>query len=218
VGWINFAPTHGGVKVYDDHLEGYAWGENTGWIRLGSDGGGGSPYYANTTKDDYGVNRDSDGSLSGYAWGTNVGWINFSPAHGAVTIDLWTGRFDGYAWGENTGWIHFKNEDPAYNVVTSFRPLPIGGVILSPRRTGVQARGVAPARAVSLGLVVLVSLAVIATAVWRRAGAGRPLVRQAHHRPLRCTPFDCAQGGPVGMTARAALGRNGGGCPPPRSE
>jgi len=34
VGWINFAPTHGGVTVYDDHLEGYAWGENIGWIHF----------------------------------------------------------------------------------------------------------------------------------------------------------------------------------------
>jgi hypothetical protein len=25
VGWVNFNPTHGGVTVYADHLEGYAW-------------------------------------------------------------------------------------------------------------------------------------------------------------------------------------------------
>ncbi len=34
VGWINFNPIHGGVTVYDDHLEGYAWGENIGWIHF----------------------------------------------------------------------------------------------------------------------------------------------------------------------------------------
>jgi hypothetical protein len=29
-GRINFNPTHGGVTVYSDHLEGYAWAENIG--------------------------------------------------------------------------------------------------------------------------------------------------------------------------------------------
>ena len=119
-GWINFAPDNGGVIVYSDHLEGDAWGENIGWIRLGSYTGGGTRTYANTTQDNYGVNRDASGNLSGYAWGTNVGWINFNSTHGEVTIDPITGSFDGYAWGENIGWIHFKNTGPsAYNVVVS---------------------------------------------------------------------------------------------------
>jgi hypothetical protein len=124
-GWINFAPTCTGcqgVTVHADHLEGYAWGENIGWIRLGSDGGGGTPYYANTSPTDYGVNRDTSGNLSGYAWGTNVGWINFGPTGGGVTVDPSTGSFDGYAWSENVGWIHFKNTNPAYNVaISSYR-------------------------------------------------------------------------------------------------
>jgi hypothetical protein len=115
-GWINLRPEHGGVTVYDDHLEGYAWAENIGWIRLGSDGGGGSPYYANTTKDNYGVNNDGNGNLSGYAWSTNAGWINFNPAHSQVTIDTDTGCFEGYAWSENVGWIVFG---VPYSVVTS---------------------------------------------------------------------------------------------------
>ena len=117
-GWINFNPTHGGVTVYADHLEGYAWAENIGWIRLGTHTGGGSHTYGNTTKDNYGVNRDGSGNLSGYAWSTNVGWINFNPAHSQVTIDPATGSFDGYAWSENVGWIHFKGTGAvAYNVV-----------------------------------------------------------------------------------------------------
>jgi hypothetical protein len=120
VGWINFNPTHGGVTVYDDHLEGYAWGENIGWIRLGTYEGGGNHTYANTAADNYGVNNDGSGNLSGYAWGTNVGWINFNPTHGGVTIDYATGRFDGYAWGENIGWIHFRGTGAvAYGVVWS---------------------------------------------------------------------------------------------------
>jgi len=120
-GWINFRPEHGGVTVYSDHLEGYAWGENIGWIRLGTYTSGGSHTYANTTQDNYGVNRDAAGNLSGYAWGSHVGWINFNPSDGGVTIDPDTGSFDGYAWGENVGWIHFKNADPAYNVVIASR-------------------------------------------------------------------------------------------------
>jgi hypothetical protein len=122
VGWINFAPTHGGVTVYADHLEGYAWAENIGWIRLGTHTGGGAHTYGNTSATDYGVNRDSSGNLSGYAWSANVGWINFNPTHSQVTIVPATGSFDGYAWSENVGWIHFKNTGPAaYSVVTDWR-------------------------------------------------------------------------------------------------
>jgi hypothetical protein len=75
-GWINFNPTHGEVTVYADHLEGYAWGENIGWIRLGTHTGGGAHTYTNDAAGTYGVNNDGSGSLSGYAWGTNVGRIN----------------------------------------------------------------------------------------------------------------------------------------------
>ena len=119
-GWINFAPVCAGcegVTVYSDHLEGYAWGENVDWIRLGTHTGGGAHTYGNTSATDYGVNRDVSGNLSGYAWSTNLGWIAFDSEHGGVTIDPATGSFDGYAWAENGGWIHFKNADPAYNVV-----------------------------------------------------------------------------------------------------
>ncbi len=117
-GWLNFAPTCSGcegVSVYADHLEGYAWGENSGWIRLGSYTGGGAHQYGNSSATDYGVNRNPDGTLDGYAWGTNVGWINFSPTHGGVTIQASSGSFDGYAWAENVGWIHFKGA--GYGVV-----------------------------------------------------------------------------------------------------
>ena len=120
IGWFNLRPAHGGVTVYEDHLEGYAWGENVGWVRMGTHTGGGSYTYGNTSATDYGVNRDPSGNLSGYAWGTNVGWINFAPSHGGVRIDPITGSFSGYAWGENIGWISFKSTGPiAYNVVAT---------------------------------------------------------------------------------------------------
>jgi len=119
IGWINFNPSHGGVTVYDDHLEGYAWAENIGWIRLGTYEGGGAHTYANNAAGTYGVNNDGHGNLSGYAWSATVGWINFNPSDNQVTINPDTGEFDGYAWAESLGWIHFQNASPAYGVVTT---------------------------------------------------------------------------------------------------
>ncbi len=70
--------------MYDDHLEGYVWAENIGWIRLGAYSAGGSHTYANTNNSDYGVNNTTAGVLSGYGWSTNAGRINFRPTHGGV--------------------------------------------------------------------------------------------------------------------------------------
>jgi photosystem II stability/assembly factor-like uncharacterized protein len=114
-GWLNFAPTGGGVTVYGDHLEGYAWGENIGWIKLGSHTGGGVVSYGNSTASDWGVNR-SGATLSGFAWSDATGWINFAPTGGGVTLNQTTGTMDGYAWGENIGWIHTRNASPAYGL------------------------------------------------------------------------------------------------------
>lgn len=111
-GWVNFRPSHGGITVHDTYLAGYAWAANIGWIKLGNSNLG---PYQNTTADNWGVNKDSEGNLSGYAWSEVWGWINFSPSHGHVTIGS-DGRFDGHAWSQNLGWIHFRNPSPAYNV------------------------------------------------------------------------------------------------------
>ena len=120
VGWINFMPTHGGVTIYTDHLEGYAWSENVGWIRLGTYDGGSAHTYENSSNTNYGVNNDDNGNLSGYAWGTNIGWINFNPSHGGVSVAMEpAGAMSGYAWSENIGWIHFANSGTvAYQVKT----------------------------------------------------------------------------------------------------
>ena len=119
VGWVNFAPTNGGVTVHyngtSGYLTGYAWGENIGWIKLGANAGG---PYANTSATDWGVNLDGEGNLSGFAWGENVGWIKFDPAYSTVTINMATGRFQGDAWGENIGWLRFQGNAPDYNVRT----------------------------------------------------------------------------------------------------
>lgn len=120
-GWINHKATHGQATVYADHLEGYAWAENIGWVRLGTYAGGDAHTYLNTAAGNYGVNNDGAGNLSGFGWSTNAGWVNFKPTHGGVTIDLTTGDFSGYAWSENAGWIRFAGtaqDTIAYRVKT----------------------------------------------------------------------------------------------------
>ena len=49
VGWINFAPTGGGVTIdpQTGAFAGYAWGENVGWISL--KGGSGPTAYGVVT-------------------------------------------------------------------------------------------------------------------------------------------------------------------------
>ncbi len=79
IGWVNFDPVYGNVRVCDDELIGYAWSENYGWINLSPTNGG--------------VFNDGNGNLSGYAWGENLGWIDFNN----VKINPNTGEFSGYA-------------------------------------------------------------------------------------------------------------------------
>jgi len=120
-GWVNFRQEHGGATVHETHLSGHAWAENIGWIKLGSIGSvDTTPYYANDSATNWGVNRDSDtGELSGYAWSEAAGWINFNSADlrgQQVTVDS-AGNSDGYAWSENAGWIRFRNTDTLSYIV-----------------------------------------------------------------------------------------------------
>lgn len=63
-GWINMAPSNGGITIADDGtLSGYAWGETMGWINFSPTNGG--------------VTISEDGEFGGYAWSENAGWINF---------------------------------------------------------------------------------------------------------------------------------------------
>jgi len=110
------SPAQGTAAVYSDHLEGYAWHENLGWVRLGTHSGGGTHTYLNNAATSYGVNRASTGFLSGYAWSETAGWINFAPGPhkgGGVSADAVTGAINGYAWAENVGWVFFApyNQD-----------------------------------------------------------------------------------------------------------
>jgi hypothetical protein len=64
-GWINFAPTTGGVtNNAEGTLGGYAWGQNSGWINFAPTHGG--------------VTIDTSGVFHGYAWSQNLGWISFN--------------------------------------------------------------------------------------------------------------------------------------------
>lgn len=107
-GWINLQPTHQNVTVTAAGLTGFAWAENFGWIKFGSDAG---PPYANTASNNWGVNLGPDGSLSGFAWSESVGWINFAPSHGSVAWDTVHKTLSGFAWAENIGWVYLAEFD-----------------------------------------------------------------------------------------------------------
>lgn len=85
VGYINFE----NVVVGDSTLSGYAWSENTGWIKFNPALGG--------------VLNDGTGNLSGSAWGEGLGWIDFNN----VSINSSSGRFSGTATGDGVGTINF---------------------------------------------------------------------------------------------------------------
>jgi hypothetical protein len=104
IGWVNFSPDQGNVRVTDQTVTGYIWSSNAGWINL-------APTSA-------GVRNNSEGTLSGYAWGSYVGWINFS----GVKINS-SGKFTGTASGIVTGKINFNCT--YCNVTTDWRPLSI---------------------------------------------------------------------------------------------
>lgn len=65
VGWINLAPTNGGIaRDGSGNLSGYAWGEGVGWVNFNPTNGG--------------VSIDSEGFFHGHAWSDSRGWISFN--------------------------------------------------------------------------------------------------------------------------------------------
>ena len=113
-GWFNWFDNGvtSGARVRPNILSGFIWGEDLGWIYLGSGTTTGGPYYSNAFAGDTGVNVAPSGDLFGYAWAENFGWIRFDiPIAGVsrarVQFCCPTARFYGYAWGENVGWINF---------------------------------------------------------------------------------------------------------------
>jgi len=102
IGWVNFAPTNGGLTITDSAVTGSVWSENYGWI--------------NFTPTNGGVTNDGQGHLSGSVWGDNLGWIDFS----GVTIDTTTGKFSGTATGAVVGTLTFDCAE--CDVTTDWRP------------------------------------------------------------------------------------------------
>jgi hypothetical protein len=105
LGWINLAPTKGGLQISDTAITGYAWSSRVGWILF-------SP-----TGSDVGVTNTSSGVLGGHAWSANVGWI---PMEGA-TIGS-DGRFHGIVGnpGSSAGRINFSCDE--CDARTDWRP------------------------------------------------------------------------------------------------
>lgn len=82
-GFVNFAPTNGGLTITDSTITGYVWAANTGWINF------------DTAQS--GVTNNGEGTLAGFAWSTGEGWLSFT----GVTIDS-NGKFHGTATGANS--------------------------------------------------------------------------------------------------------------------
>ncbi len=102
IGWVNFAPSNGGLSITDSAVTGSAWSENYGWINFAPANGG--------------VINDGEGNLSGTAWGDNIGWISFS----GVSINTSTGKFSGQATGTLIGILTFDCSN--CDVETDWRP------------------------------------------------------------------------------------------------
>lgn len=133
-GWLNLGSNDGEVMVADSELTGYIWSENLGWISLNCSNND------SCATSNYKVANDSEGNLSGYAWGENIGWVNFAPTAGGVHIDS-SGEFSGYAWSENTGWIVFNCQDLDSCAVSDFK-VKTTWLPVSARNTGDEQEGI----------------------------------------------------------------------------
>ncbi len=110
VGWINLGTTEGNVHVTASALTGYMWDSIYGWVNLNPTNGG--------------VLNDGQGNLSGYAWSAGAGYINFS----GVVINS-SGRFTGQAGTASTtyGRINFSCDN--CSVITDWRPASAANIV-----------------------------------------------------------------------------------------
>lgn len=109
-GYINLAPTQGGLTVTDSAVTGYAWSANSGYINFDTSLSG--------------VTNDGEGNLGGFAWGEGSGWISFSD----VTIDS-DGKFNGVAQGGTVNGAPYQITFDCSNcdVRTDWRPVSVRG-------------------------------------------------------------------------------------------
>ena len=65
--------------------------------------------------------------------------------------------------------VDFKNVDPAYNVVTKYRPpVPVGGIVVPVNRLGLVALRLGSGQAPWLGLATLAGLAALGVVLVRK--------------------------------------------------
>ena len=115
IGWIKISPnTSTKTYVGDNGLSGYMYSESAGWISMSC---------RNTDTCDfinYGVLNDGIGNLSGYAWGENIGWIHFGSSTSPYRVLINSeGLFSGYAYSESVGYINFGVDE--YSATTTWR-------------------------------------------------------------------------------------------------
>lgn len=101
VGWVNFDAASTTIHITSTNLSGYVWDSINGWINLSPAGSG--------------VVNDGSGNLSGFAWSKGAGFIDFT----GVTINSSTGKFTGQAYGAQYGRLNFGCS--TCNVVTDWR-------------------------------------------------------------------------------------------------
>lgn len=77
--YTNLTGRDAGVNIREgDVLEGFAWGENVGWINFGS---------LQERAPGFGVTLDRFAfRFRGYAWGENIGWVNLDDARSYVGL------------------------------------------------------------------------------------------------------------------------------------
>ncbi len=109
-GYVNLAPSQGGITITDSGITGYAWSANSGWINFDTNLSG--------------VTNDGEGNLGGFAWGEGAGWISFS----GVSIDT-EGRFQGTATGGTVNGASYVITFDCSNcdVRTDWRPVSVRG-------------------------------------------------------------------------------------------
>jgi hypothetical protein len=131
IGWMNWRDAGDpsglqGVRVHPAFLSGVIWGENAGWIDVGSGAPANGAGYGNLDASDYGVNIDPTGDLFGLAWGESIGWLQFDTrllGDQRARLDRAARRFRGYVWSENGGWINL--DDDAAFVALAAPPEPV---------------------------------------------------------------------------------------------
>ncbi len=115
-------------KVTPDHLEGWVWNDNLGWVSLYCPGGVGAKNldiacgtqaYSVTFGATGGTAPDFvNVTMSGYAWGDNIGWISFdstfsqlkpTPSGSNRGLIPTAPAADRYAWTDSVGWLDWTN-------------------------------------------------------------------------------------------------------------